>query len=386
MKFNVLFLVMLAIFVGCSKDDDSTPKEDYKLTITYTTELGHVEIDPLLERYPKGTVVKVKAIPNEEAAFKNWEMNSTTTNQKEIAFSIDSDTELAANFIEIEQKNFSLATSCEASQGAITVTPQKDSYPMGTSVKLSAIAKDGYKFSHWEGIESTDATIQIDMTANFSIKAIFVNNNGAVVASSDVLFTMNIRWDKDEQWKIESELSDEKTSKEISGAVIKVNNNQLAEDDFFKGSYAGTIEDLTPGQKVIVTVQYNQENLKTFEVIVPPVFTVKSALTGNLKDGIVTLNWENLNCSGYVLRKSIENTMGTKAEMTVSDGSLLNTTTYSEKASNILSSNVSISPAPQYFTLWVCPANKLSNLQGFYAKSYIQVTGKKSNSVTNKAK
>jgi hypothetical protein len=385
MKNTFFILTMLLILMSCGKDDDSNPKDACKLTITYTASLGHVDVEPLMERYPKGTLVKVKAIPNNGVAFKDWKMNSSTINQKEMVFSIDDDTEITANFIESEQKNFSLTTHCQSTHGSITVSPMMNSYPMGTTIQISAVAKENYKFSHWEGILSTYATIQIDMTSNFDLTAIFVNMDGTEANTSDLaLFSMNIRWDKDETWRIESELTYEKTAKEISGATIKVNNNVLTEDDFFKGSYEGTIELSTPQQTFTVSIQYNQLPLQSFEIDVPPVFSTNSALSGNMKDGVVTLNWEQLNCSGYVLHKRIENSTGNKVEMTMNEGSLLNTHSYSTTVSDILSGNVTLSPSPQYFTLWVSPANTLQNLQGFHSQSYIRMIGKKTNGVSNK--
>lgn len=384
MKTNLFYLLLILLLASCDKDDSS--KERYNLSINYLTELGNIVVDPLLENYPQGTLIKVKAIPNEGIAFQNWEMNSTLFVQKELAFVIENDTELFANFIDKEQESFTLLTSCDINQGKITVDPVMDLYPMGTEVKISVTANKDFEFSHWDGISSKDAVINIDMTQDFDIRAVFMNNDGTPAYASDVFFELDIIWNDDNTWTANAEISNKKTYKGINGAIIKVNNKVLIEHDFFEEKYSGAIAALTPDQEVTVSVQYNQEASKTFKLKVPPVFTNNPALTGYIKNGVATINWEKVNCSEYVLYKLLENTTGSNISGTESDGVPLVSTTYSSPVSDILNSVVQLSPTAEYFTFWVSPANTLSNLQGFYAKSYIKIIGEKSNSISNKPK
>lgn len=376
MKLNLFFLLMLLFLASCDKDESSN--KTYKLSINYLTELGNVVVDPLLDSYPQGTLIKVKAIPNEGIAFQDWEMNSTLFVQKELGFVIENDTELFANFIDKEQESFTLLTSCDINQGTITVDPVMDLYPMGTEVTISATANKDFKFSHWDGISSNDAVINIDMTQDFDLRAVFVNNDGTPSLSSDVFFELDIMWNDDKTWTANAEISDNKSGKGIEGAIIKVNNIELIEDDFFEKEYSGAIDALTPDQEVTVSVQYNQEATKTFKLKAPPIFTENPSLTGYSKDGKVTFNWEEVNCSEYVLHKKHNNGEGALTWGPWYDASStpIVKTTFSVPVSYLGES----SGITQFFNFWVSPANTLSNLQGFHADSYIRIIGEKSNS------
>ncbi len=307
MKLNTFILTLLVVVAGCSKDEDNTSKEAYRLSVNYDAELGNVIIEPILEHYPIGTTVQITAQPAE-----------------------------------------------------------------------------GYTFSHWEGITSSDANISIDMTSDIDIRAVFKTDNSTPATASDVYLSVDIQWNQHDVWTAKAQLTNRKTQQGISGAVIQINNKVLTEDDFFIGEYSDTIDMLNPGDEVTVTVKYNHEGTKTYKISAPPDFSNIPALNGSICNGLVTINWESLNCSEYVLYKKIENASGSSATFTVDDGTPLTNTTYSATVDDILNANAILSPAPKYFTLWVCPANSIRNLQGFYDGSYIRITGKKSNNVGNK--
>lgn len=382
----LLFLSFCILLNSCSKDDsDSKSGKSYKLTVSYSSELGNVSIDPLMDSYPSGTIVKVIATPKEGNAFEGWEINSASSVQKEMAITIDGDILLKANFVKTTNESYSLKASCEASQGSIDISPKMDSYPMGTKVQIKATAKEGYKFSKWEGLSSTDANINIDITQNLDLKAVFVKDENPNRNTSDLLFEMDIKYNKDNVWTAKANLTD-KEADGIKGAVIKVNNQQLTADDFFIGEYTDTIKALNPDEEVTVTLELEGFSLKTYKVKVPPAFTQDPSLTGAMNKGVITVNWESVNCSEYILTVRIENTSGSRADITVSNGTPLTATTYSTTVLDIFNSNVRMTPTPSFYTIWVSPANTIGNLEGLNGKSYIKVTGKNSNGITNKPK
>jgi len=67
---------------------------------------------------------------------------------------------------------FTLATL--ATNGSITVLPNKAQYRMGETVSLTAVPRDGYDFTNWTGSTTSSANpLSIIMTANKSITALF---------------------------------------------------------------------------------------------------------------------------------------------------------------------------------------------------------------------
>jgi hypothetical protein len=385
MKTSVLLIILLFLVANCSKDV-LTPENEansYQLKINYLSEMGNVVVDPLLDRYLEGTVVKISASPNQGVAFKNWDIDSKSYIQKEMTVVMNADIEINANFVSSKNENYTIKTSCESCQGAVSCSPVMESYPMGTTVQISAIAKQGYTFSHWEGMSSNSANIRVDITQNLDLKAIFkvetTQNN------QNPLFTLEIKYNKDNVWTVKADLSKQGDNNGITDAVIKVNNQQLDADDFFLGEYSKTIDALNPGQNVTISLEHSSIGLKTYELKVPDDFTQNPSLTGSINNGEVTISWENVNCSEYMLYKKLENNSGTSATVNVYEGSSLTATSYSASVSDIMSSYVNISPAPVYFSLWVCPANTLKITDGLHSGSYIRIIGKNSNSATNKS-
>lgn len=282
------------------------------------------------------------------------------------------------------KEEFRLSVNYDAELGNVIIEPLLEYYPMGTIVYITAQPAEGCIFSHWEGITSTAANISIKISRDLDLSAVFKPDNDTPTTAADIYIYVDIQWNQNDVWTAKAQIVNRKTQKEISGAIIQVNNKVLTEDDFFVGEYSDTIDMLNPGDEVIVTVTYKQEATKTYKISAPPDFINIPALTGSICNGLVTVNWESLNCSEYVLYKKIENSSGSSATFTIDDGTPLTATSYSATVDDILNTNIMLSPAPIYFTLWVCPANSVRNLQGLYDGSYIRIAGKKSNSAGNK--
>jgi len=71
--------------------------------------------------------------------------------------------------------NYRLITrSSPIEGGTVTQTPDKSYYASGSSVTVTAEAKDGWAFVGWEGATGTTASISVTMDANKSITAKFV--------------------------------------------------------------------------------------------------------------------------------------------------------------------------------------------------------------------
>jgi hypothetical protein len=290
------------------------------------------------------------------------------------------------------EKTYKLKVDYESSKGNVTIEPMMEKYPGGTNVKITAQAAEGKVFKYWKYNEDTifEEEINITMESNISLEAVFVDSevpSGSEEPDSDddskADFNLEIKWVSDNIWEAEADLLDFR-DKEISNAVIKVDGISLEEDDFYKGTYKGVVQNLAFGQQFNITLQFNNGPELTFHATTPVSFTKIPSLTGSNDNGTINMEWESVECSGYYFYKKLENNNGATATVNVRKGSPITETSYSTSVDDIYNDNVSMSPAPSYFTLWICPVNSYENLSGALNNSYIEVIGKKTNSLTNK--
>jgi hypothetical protein len=87
-------------------------------------------------------------------------------------------------------------------------------YFSDVAVKLTAIPRNGYVFSHWEGFStSTDAEITVTTNANFSVKAVFIPEGFAIETQEPIYF-----------WMLNSALPND-TSMTTINSTFEVGNN-----------------------------------------------------------------------------------------------------------------------------------------------------------------
>lgn len=327
-QLNLIVFFTLLFFTSCEKEKAILDGAGnlYELKVSYESSMGNVTIEPLLDKYPSGTEVKVFAQAVEGKVFNGWLFNSDSISQEEISFTIETDIDLEAFFSDFEG-------------------PEEPEWP--------------------EGADSNEDP----------------NND------TEVVFELDIKWVPGNTWEVKAILEDKNKffDNEISNAVIKVDGLTLVEDDFYKGTYQGAIENLPYGQQFSITLQYSNDPELTYNVTLPGAFTEIPSLTGNKINDIINMEWESVECSGYYFYKKVENNYGSTATINVKNGSPMVETSYSISVSDIYNGNVFMSPAPCYFTLWVCPVNRYENLDGVASGSYIDVIGRKTNSLTNKS-
>ena len=168
LKLTILSLLLL-LLTSCS-DDDAV---QYRLT----TQVSPVEtgtITPVSGLYNEGTEIELMATPIEEYIFKNW-TGDASGNENPLKLIMLDDKNIIAVF---EKVNYSLTIEVigegTVSQEIILAKSSSKDYESGTTVELTAVPKDQWKFVGWSGdYESTQNPIQVEMKKAMSLTATF---------------------------------------------------------------------------------------------------------------------------------------------------------------------------------------------------------------------
>ncbi len=152
-------------------------RREYDLTIHVDGE-GSVSEEVIQSKstaYPYETVVQLTASPSEGWAFSHWEGDlSGDENPAEIV--VDSEKEITAVF---EPQYLELITEIEGQGSVDEILLSGDrnadgNYAYNSVIELTATADNEWHFSRWEGdINSTESTIEVELTTNTSITALF---------------------------------------------------------------------------------------------------------------------------------------------------------------------------------------------------------------------
>ena len=120
--------------------------------------------------YPYGTTVTLTAAPNSGYQFQGWSDGST---QNPHQVTVTGNANYTAIFSEVGTTYYTVSADvAPAESGIVNGT---GAYPAGTNITLTAIAYEGYSFSHWnDGITSSPRTVTVDSNLNFT--ANFVSN------------------------------------------------------------------------------------------------------------------------------------------------------------------------------------------------------------------
>ena len=189
-SFKSLFIIsLILLLVSCSKDSYGTSEVNpgsnssysgygntqtaaatqYTLTVTAGTG-GSVSTSG--GTYDDGTIVTVTATPNDGYEFVGW--NGSDSTNATIDITINSNTTLEALFSEIQ-------STASATQYNLTVTAgtggsvstSGGTYDDGTTVTVTATPDDGYEFVGWNGSDSSNATIDITISSDTTLEAVF---------------------------------------------------------------------------------------------------------------------------------------------------------------------------------------------------------------------
>ena len=152
----------------------------YPLTLTTEGE-GQVfeKIISSRAEYESGTVVELIAVPADNWLFDHWEGDFKGTDAT-AQITITSSMNITAVFV---KKHYSLSIDVQGS-GTVKeeVLTTRSLYEEGTTVKLTALADEFWKFDHWEGdLVGSDNPQSITIQDSLKVCAIFVPNDPGIV-------------------------------------------------------------------------------------------------------------------------------------------------------------------------------------------------------------
>ena len=151
-------------------------KKTYPLAVTVEGE-GTVAEEVIVQgsttetEYNAGTTVRLTATPNEGWVFAGWS-GDVESEELVIEVPIEKGTSVSALF---KRDSFELNITIEG-EGTVKeeVIVQPGQYDYGTTMRLTAISEDGWRFLKWEGdIDSNSNPIEIDIKLSNEIKAVF---------------------------------------------------------------------------------------------------------------------------------------------------------------------------------------------------------------------
>ena len=182
----------MLILITCSKESDAgsdayassasqntyTPPTTTTTTTTatqYTLAVTAAEgggVSSTGGTYDDGTSVSITATPNEGYEFAGW--NGTDMSSSTITIVLTANTTIEALFNQVQTTTtvtqFTLAVS--ASNGG-TVSTEGGDFEEGTEVTITATANTGYRFTGWEGSDSTSESLTITLNSDQTYQALF---------------------------------------------------------------------------------------------------------------------------------------------------------------------------------------------------------------------
>jgi trimeric autotransporter adhesin len=148
-------------------------------TFALTTEVdgeGDLSIEPQKTRYLAHTRVDVKAIPRPGAAFFRWE-GAVSSDARQVSVSMDADKHLKAVF-----KPARILAITTEGQGEIRQNLDGLDYYEGVTVRLNAVAQQGWQFVEWRG----------DLSGNESPGVITLDQDKRIHAVFKQLFNLTV--------------------------------------------------------------------------------------------------------------------------------------------------------------------------------------------------
>lgn len=276
----------------------------------------------------------------------------------------------------------------DATKGEIVANPDQDKYQHGSKVTIKAIAKEGFAFDHWEGINEPNNPVEIILKEDINITAVFTDTNNAET-KSNLQVQLTGAYSKDDQlWDFNADVIDISKNlfdQGIGNAEISISGTKMICTDTEDGIYKTENLSLNPGDVIDFSIKHSIVGELKYSLTIPPVFTADTNISGFIKNDTVNMQWQKLTCNEYRLYKLLEGE-GTTATINVQTGEPIVNNSYAISSESIFNDYVYLYPEPQFFTLWVCPTNSISNPEGLAKFSYIELIGKKSSGITNKKK
>lgn len=122
--------------------------------------------------YKAGSHVTLTAVPKDGWTFRRYS-GGVQSKDPVTRLTINNDTAVEAVFW---QKRYELDVQIQGN-GTVVQDPQKDLYLHGEKVFLEPLPQNGWYLSHWVGdVQSIGSRFRVEMTADTSVKAVFVKN------------------------------------------------------------------------------------------------------------------------------------------------------------------------------------------------------------------
>ena len=171
MKKLFSLLIAFTLLVSCSSDENPMPAPMVKYTIVISAGEGGT-VSTTGGEYESGQTVSVKATPNENYVFVGWSDGYESSSRELIVLS---NIDITANFV---LKKYELTITI-VGEGDVTEelvgAGRTTEYSSGTTVKLTAIALDGWKFDSWsEDITSDENPLTLLINSSKNITANFI--------------------------------------------------------------------------------------------------------------------------------------------------------------------------------------------------------------------
>lgn len=104
--------------------------------------------------YPEQTTVQLSATPNDGMKFVRWEKQNSNGNWSSVStnanYSFKATADATYRAVFETAKTYSVSVTVDETQGSVTITPDKDFYYEGDTVKLEAFPAECYKFVSWD--------------------------------------------------------------------------------------------------------------------------------------------------------------------------------------------------------------------------------------------
>jgi hypothetical protein len=138
---------------------------EYELTISATN--GSVSLSPPGGLYLEGETIALVATADPGYRFKEWSGDVTGT-QASTSIIMNSAKSVTAHFIRVHELTF------QASHGNVILNPMQATYDEGSTVTVTAVPSQGYRFKEWSGaLNGAGITTIVTVTENMNLLPIF---------------------------------------------------------------------------------------------------------------------------------------------------------------------------------------------------------------------
>ncbi len=130
---------------------------------------GDLQVSPQKETYRHGESLVLEVKPKEGWQFAGWE-GDVSGRETKTTLEVDRDLEVLAVF---SPREYSVSLKVEGG-GDYEISPEKDSYSHGDTIRIKALEKPGFRFSHWSGDLSGGANpVEVKVDRNIQASAVF---------------------------------------------------------------------------------------------------------------------------------------------------------------------------------------------------------------------